>query len=225
MTHNYVITVTSVDRIGIIAAVSKAVLELNGNIDAISQTVMKFIGEDNIEAGYHSELHENTVRDALTGLYNRRHLTGILESETARCLRQPGRNLSLVIMDIDFFKEINDTFGHLAGDAVLKQVARLATERIREADTLARIGGEEFAALLPDTDIQGAFRLAESIRQDIEGAGFRVDNQTRQITISAGAAQWDGIMKNSNDLIRAADENLYRAKSGGRNRVCLDETD
>lgn len=186
----------------------------------ISQSVLKFIDEGNIEAGYHSELHESTIRDTLTGLYNRRHAMAVLETELAKARRDDGYGLALVILDLDFFKDINDEHGHLAGDGVLKQLARIASERIRGGDTLARIGGEEFALILPDTGEHEARGLAEEIRRAVEQATFPIEGEDHRITLSAGVAGWAAGMKRVGDLLSAADGQLYRAKTCGRNRVC-----
>jgi diguanylate cyclase (GGDEF)-like protein len=192
----------------------------DGDHVRISQTVLKFVDEGNIEAGYHSELHESTIRDALTGLYNRRHAMAVLKTETAKARRDPSRQLTIVILDLDFFKEINDEFGHLAGDGVLKRMARLAQERVRASDTFARIGGEEFAVILPDTSPEDAHGIAESIRQSIESETFEVADQQRTVTLSGGIATWSQDMSDMSELLRLADQRLYQAKSSGRNRIC-----
>lgn len=192
----------------------------DGDLVRISQTVLKFVDEGNIEAGYHSELHESTIRDPLTGLYNRRHAMAVLEKEAARAQRDPDYRLALVILDLDFFKDINDEHGHLAGDGILRQLTALAAERVRASDTLARIGGEEFALILPDTSAEQAWELAESIRRSIAGSSFRIGEEDYTITLSAGVATWQPEMDSISELLRAADRQLYEAKSSGRNRVC-----
>jgi diguanylate cyclase (GGDEF)-like protein len=186
----------------------------------ISQSVLKFVDEGNIEAGYHSELHESTIRDTLTGLYNRRHAMAVLETELAKARRDDGYGLALVILDLDFFKDINDEHGHLAGDGVLKKLARIASERIRGGDTLARIGGEEFALILPDTGEHQARGLAEDIRRAVERATFPIEGKDHRITLSAGVAAWASGMTRVSELLSAADGQLYQAKTSGRNRVC-----
>lgn len=186
----------------------------------LGQTVLKFIGESNIEAGYHSELHESTIRDPLTGLYNRRHAMAVLETEVARAQRESGHALALVIFDLDFFKDINDEFGHLAGDDVLRQLSELADGRVRASDTLARIGGEEFALILPGTPVDEARSLAETIRAAVARDAFEVDDERHAITLSAGVAVWTPEMESISELLQAADQKLYEAKSSGRNRVC-----
>lgn len=191
----------------------------DGDHVRISETILKFIDEGNIEASYHSELHENSIRDALTGLYNRRHAMAVLETEIARALREPEYELALVILDIDFFKPVNDEFGHLAGDQVLKNLSEIARQRSRGGDTLARIGGEEFALILPDSSCNEAVEVAESIRRAVEEARFDLGGRPRSITLSGGAAAWSSEMVRIGDLLKAADVELYRAKKQGRNRV------
>lgn len=192
----------------------------DGDLIRISQTVLKFIDESNIEAGYHSELHESTIRDTLTGLYNRRHAMAVLEKELARAQRDEDYDLALVILDLDFFKEINDEHGHLAGDGVLRRLSRIAADRVRASDTLARIGGEEFALILPDTGGDEARQLAETIRQSIESETFQLGEEEHTITLSAGVATWRPGMDSISELLKAADGQLYEAKTSGRNRVC-----
>ena len=192
----------------------------DGDHVRLSQTVLKFVDEGNIEAGYHSELHESTIRDALTGLYNRRHAMAVLKTEVAKARRDKTRHLAVMILDLDFFKEINDEFGHLAGDGVLKKMARIAQERVRASDTLARIGGEEFAVILPDTTTDDAREIGESIRRSIETETFLVGGQQRTVTLSGGIASWSDDIDAMSDLLRLADSRLYEAKSSGRNRIC-----
>ncbi|WP_376691288.1 diguanylate cyclase [Wenzhouxiangella sp. EGI_FJ10409] len=199
--------------------IDRAVLR-DGDHLRISQSVLKFVDEGNIEAGYHSELHESTIRDTLTGLYNRRHAMAVLEKEASRAQRDADYRLALVILDLDFFKEINDDYGHLAGDGVLRQLSAIARERVRGSDTLARIGGEEFALILPDAEAEEARRLADAIRATVEEAGFRIDDEEHIITLSAGVATWQAGMQSISELLQAADRQLYEAKSSGRNRVC-----
>jgi diguanylate cyclase (GGDEF)-like protein len=185
----------------------------------ISQVVLKFIGEGNIEAGYHSELHEHSIRDTLTGLYNRRHAMAVLETEAAKARRDPEHALALVIFDLDFFKDINDEHGHLAGDEVLRTISQIAQKRVRGSDTLARIGGEEFALILPGTPVEEAWQLADDIRASVADTSFEIGGKTHRITLSGGVAGWRHDMAHSRQLLQAADHQLYEAKSGGRNRV------
>ena len=191
----------------------------DGDHVRVSETTLKFIAAGNIEANYHSELHESTIRDPLTGLFNRRHAMAVLETETARATRDENHRLSLALLDIDGFKPINDEYGHLVGDRVLKRLGELAQSRVRGGDTLARVGGEEFALLLPDTRRDEAWRMADDLRARIEAEPFEIGDYRLSITISGGVAEWQRDMRAPEDLLRQADRNLYRAKDRGRNRI------
>ncbi len=157
--------------------------------------------------------------DHLTGLYNRRYLEETLEREFQRTQRR-GINLAVLIMDIDHFKKINDTYGHQQGDSVLCKVASLFQRALREYDTAARFGGEEFIAVIPETSLSEANNIAERIRRSIEEAIFDVEAGIIKITASFGVSAYpaEGILS-ANDLIREADRALYAAKISGRNRV------
>lgn len=161
-----------------------------------------------------TELEKLSLTDALTGLRNKRAFQQRLDEEVARAHRYQLR-LSLLILDVDHFKAYNDTFGHPAGDDLLQQAARLLESHARPSDFLARIGGEEFAVILPGTPAQGAFISAERLRKSIESAIWT----KRRITVSIGLAELSTKLSDSSSLIKAADEALYRAKSQGRNQV------
>jgi diguanylate cyclase len=158
-------------------------------------------------------LDELASLDPLTGLKNRRVFEERLHSEVATALRY-GEPLSLLIADIDFFKVINDTYSHLAGDTILRQVGQLLQQHLRSADLLARFGGEEFVLLLPRTDRTGAAQLGERLRAAVAAA--RPEGVA--ITISVGAATLSGA-RSGPDLLLAADQALYRSKARGRNSV------
>jgi len=191
----------------------------NGDLVKIGRTIFKFIAGGNIESAYHDEIYRLTTVDGLTQVFNRRYFEETVEREISRCHRY-SRQLSLVMVDIDHFKGINDNFGHLAGDHVLKHVASAIKTRIRREDILARYGGEEFALLLPEIDVKGAVALAEKIRKLIEKQKFEFDKQEIPVTISAGVAGLATPSYEAADLVRAADQQLYAAKTDGRNRVC-----
>lgn len=165
-------------------------------------------------------LQSISTLDGLTGIKNRRYFDDRLASEWQLALRnrQP---LSLLLLDIDHFKQFNDQYGHLAGDECLKQVAVLLAETAtRPSDEAARYGGEEFAIILPNTDASGATHVAEGIRRVMETTSFIVDQRAHRITLSIGAACFDNLEgRYPSDLIAAADEALYAAKISGRNRV------
>lgn len=190
----------------------------NGDLIKIGRTIFKFIASNNIEAAYHDEIYRMTTVDGLTQVFNRRYFEDAIERELSRS-RRYARPLSLVLLDIDFFKKINDTWGHLAGDAVLKEVAGTVRSRTRREDVLARFGGEEFALLLPEVDQKGAAQLAEKVRKLVEKHVFKFDGEEIPVTLSAGVATLAKKSEDAHELIRRADEKLYEAKSSGRNRV------
>lgn len=194
----------------------------DGDLVRVSDTTLKFIAAGNIEASYHSELHENTIRDSLTGLFNRRHATEVLKSQIARAAQHPEYRFAMILFDIDFFKQINDRHGHLAGDRVLRQLSEVAQSRVRTADTLARVGGEEFALILPETSVEDAAQVAQALCDRVSNEPFDIDGETVSITLSAGVAEWQSEMQGLEDLLRSADAKLYRAKSKGRNCVVGD---
>lgn len=199
----------------------------DGDQVRIGKSVLKFLDAGSLEAGYLAEMREHAVRDELTGLYNRRHLMDLLAEEVARAQSQPDRHLILVMMDIDHFKEINDLIGHLAGDAVLRQLSRVLHDRVREDDTLGRIGGEEFAMIMPDTTLAQAGEVCERLRKAVCEQPYVIeDGRKIDVSVSMGLASWQANMNAMSDLLRFADQCLYRAKSAGRNRVCAsDELD
>ncbi len=160
------------------------------------------------------ELERLATQDGLTGLKNRRALDEQLTAEYQRALRYK-TPLSLILLDVDKFKSFNDTFGHPAGDEVLKSVGKILGEGVRNIDFAARYGGEEFALLLPSTDAQGALILAERLRAAIENHGWKV----RAITSSFGVATLQPNTKAAAELLKSADEALYQSKESGRNRV------
>ncbi len=164
-------------------------------------------------------LYESSNRDALTGAYNRKHFDERLLGELAYASRHEA-STALLLFDIDHFKKVNDTYGHAAGDAVLRQVSGIAQSRLRAEDVFARIGGEEFAVLLRGVDLKGSTRLAERLRTSISSVPTMFDQVTIPITISIGCASTRCEGAELGDrLIRLADERLYRAKNSGRNRV------
>jgi diguanylate cyclase (GGDEF)-like protein len=190
----------------------------NGDLVKIGRTIFKFIGGGNIEAAYHDEIYRLTTVDGLTQISNRRYFEEALEREISRCNRY-GREMSLVLIDIDHFKQINDSFGHLAGDAVLKALASTIKARIRKEDVFARYGGEEFALLLPEVSLEGGAAMAEKARKLVEAQKFEFDNQRIPVTVSAGVAALSGTQREPADVVRAADAKLYESKSTGRNKV------
>ncbi|WP_375773247.1 GGDEF domain-containing protein [Archangium gephyra] len=191
----------------------------NGDLVKIGRTIFKFIAGGNIEAAYHDEIYRLTTMDGLTQIYNRRYFEEALEREVSRSRRYE-RSLALVMFDVDHFKQVNDRYGHLAGDYVLKQLASALKTRIRREDVFARYGGEEFGMLLPEIDAPGAVQLADKARRLVEKQRFEFDKNVIPVTISLGVAVLAADHRDLEDLKRAADAKLYEAKAAGRNRVC-----
>ncbi|MCG8425273.1 MAG: diguanylate cyclase [Proteobacteria bacterium] len=184
----------------------------------IGAAIFKFLSGTGIEASYYEEIYRMTIIDALTGAHNKRYFIEFLEREIARCSRY-SRPLSLLMFDIDHFKQINDSHGHLTGDYVLRELSRRLLGRIRKEELLARYGGEEFACVLPETDHEGAMHFAEQIRQIVAGEPFQYEGDTFNVTVSVGVSTLTGENLDALAFIKRADTNLYRAKHEGRNRV------
>lgn len=166
------------------------------------------------------ELERLATTDDLTGLCNRRHFLALAEDERRRHAHKY-KPLALLILDIDVFKSINDRFGHDVGDAVICHVANVCREELRGFDILARIGGEEFVTLLPDTTGEQAVMLAERVRQRLEASAFVVDGADVRVTASIGVSEGGAQSECIGDLMKRADQALYQAKREGRNRVRL----
>ena len=170
--------------------------------------------------GLRRELHREAVTDPLTGLYNRRFLMERLRSEVDSLDRYGGA-CSVIMLDLDYFKRYNDTYGHVAGDEVLEQLAEVCRTEARDADVVARYGGEEFTVVLPDTSWREALDAAERIRKAVESAAFE-DEQVLprgRLTVSLGVAGYPEHAETADRLIQMADRALYRAKEAGRNCV------
>jgi two-component system cell cycle response regulator len=184
----------------------------------VGSTIFKFLSGDDVEVQYHEALHRLSITDELTSLYNKRFFLETLDREFAVAKRHL-RSLSLVMFDLDCFKRTNDTYGHVAGDFVLRELATLIKDRIRASDVLCRYGGEEFGLVLPDTSRQGAFDIADLLRQRVADHTFVYQSKVIPTTISMGIAEWIPDWEAS-ELIQKADANLYEAKRKGRNCVC-----
>ncbi|MDQ7833640.1 MAG: diguanylate cyclase [Desulfovibrionaceae bacterium] len=163
-------------------------------------------------------LRELATTDGLTGLLNRRRFMELGEAEIERTKRT-GRPVSLIMFDVDHFKKVNDTRGHDVGDVVLVSLARTAKDALRTVDVLGRLGGEEFAAILPETGLEEAVAVAERLRRAVSGMGLAPNGEPLPVTISLGAVQGQGAGETLDDLLKRADEAQYRAKSAGRDRV------
>ncbi len=191
----------------------------DGDLIKVGRAVFKFLTSGNIETAYHEEIYNLSTTDGLTQLHNKRYLLDNLDLEISRCHRY-GRALSLIILDIDHFKRVNDIFGHLAGDYVLKHMSTAIRANIRKEDMMARFGGEEFVVILPEVDSFGARTCAEKIRMLVETTNFMYDGAKLPVTVSLGVVFCTDEVRDSMELIRRADFQLYEAKRQGRNRVC-----
>ena len=184
----------------------------------VGDTIFKFLSGSDVEAQYHDIIFRMTITDGLTNLANRKQLDALLNDEIPRA-RRHGRDLALLMLDIDHFKNINDSHGHLTGDSVLRSLAAILQKRLRPNDKLGRYGGEEFCAILPETNLQSATKIAEELRALIAAHTFVAEESELRVTISIGAAALaDGMQPD--DLYKRSDELLYQAKRSGRNKVC-----
>ena len=163
-------------------------------------------------------LQELAITDPLTDVYNRRHFWDIVDRELNRAHRY-NASLSLLLLDADHFKQINDTYGHACGDTALVELCELCNQMIRETDYIGRIGGEEFAICLPQADQQEAVALAERIRQGIEASSLESQGKKVSYTVSIGVTELRAEDHSADVLIARADSALYNAKEGGRNQV------
>lgn len=185
---------------------------------AILQTLVHQAETAMDNAWFYEEARRLSLTDGLTGVWNRRHFELRMTEECQRAVRF-GEPFGVVLLDVDHFKRVNDSWGHQAGDAVLVELARRLDLATREVDVLARYGGEEFALILPKTDVEGAFTLASKVRESVAAEPFSFDSGSIQVTISAGTAACPEHGITVSALVGAADEALYRAKGSGRNRV------
>jgi two-component system cell cycle response regulator len=186
----------------------------------IGSTIFKYLSGDDVEAAYLEEIYQLGVIDHLTGVNNRRNFDDACAREFSRA-RRHDRALSLLMIDIDYFKQVNDRFGHPAGDEVLQEVARALASRLGSEETIARYGGEEFAILLPEARAERARRVGEKLRAAVERLEIGAQAKRIPITISVGVAELARDDRSGTDLVRRADEALYAAKHAGRNRVVL----
>lgn len=186
-------------------------------------TLLKFSVSDEVEERFQRRLYESSVRDGLTGLHNRKHFDERLEAEFGFAYRH-GSALSMILVDIDHFKRVNDTYGHQAGDEVLCAVAGCLKQNTRTEDVVARYGGEEFAIVARGITASQAVLFANRMREMIEAVQVPFDHQSISVTISAGVSTYiNGLFPDIESLIAASDRALYMAKETGRNRVVLAE--
>jgi diguanylate cyclase (GGDEF)-like protein len=190
----------------------------SGDYVKVGGSIFKFLQGGNIESLYHEEIYQLTITDGLTQIYNKRYFLEFIEREMGRCHRY-NRALSLIMLDIDHFKKINDTNGHLAGDYVLREMAHLLKARVRKEECFARYGGEEFAIVIPEAGGENARKFAEKIRKMVQDHHFSFESKDITVTLSLGVADMTGDMTEPLQFIKTADNNLYKAKKLGRNRV------
>jgi two-component system, cell cycle response regulator len=199
--------------------VTEHALKDGDKIQVGSTTILKFTFHDSLDETFQRQMYESALRDGLTKVFNKKYFLDRLESEFAYAVRHK-TPLSLVMFDIDHFKKINDTYGHLAGDYALATLANLVSATIRQEDVFARYGGEEFAVICRGVDLVGGAAFGERIRRMVQAQTFEYQETKLNITVSIGvAAVTDVGMREHQELIAAADEALYAAKRGGRNRV------
>lgn len=187
------------------------------------KVVLKFISKFNIvEAQYHKEQFDVSNMDPLTRVFNRKYFVEALKQEFNRAQAKGDRHLSLLMFDIDHFKQINDKHGHPAGDYVLQTLCSILDKKVtREEDIFARVGGEEFCILLPTATAQAAQAIAERIRKTVEQFNFVHEGSKIPVTISVGVATYIATIKTPDDFYKKADQALYRSKEGGRNKVTV----
>ena len=192
---------------------------VDGDLVLIGNTILKFISGSNVESIYHKEIYKLATIDGLTQVYNKAFINERLAEEFRRSRRYQ-RDLSLVMFDFDHFKSINDDYGHPTGDYILKQTASIIMKNMRKEDIFGRFGGEEFTIIFLETPNEAAVKIAEKFRKLIEQEVFRFEGHELKVTVSMGVASMNGQLTSQRELLKLADQALYRAKSEGRNRVC-----
>jgi two-component system cell cycle response regulator len=193
----------------------------DGDYLRVGNSIYRYLAGGNIEAEYHEEIYRLTILDGLTQIHNQRYMSEFLEREVVRSQRH-ARPLSVLMIDLDRYTNINDSFGHLCGDFVLRELTNVIRSSVRKEDLFARYGGEEFVLVLVETDRDEAVLVAERIRQSVADHEFQFESRPVSITISIGIACMTGEMDATPAaLLRTADENLYEAKRTGRNKVVL----
>jgi diguanylate cyclase (GGDEF)-like protein len=192
----------------------------DGDYIRVGNCIYKFLTGGNIEAHYHEEIYRLTIVDGLTDIHNQRYLLEFLDRELARSIRH-SRPLSLLMFDIDRFKAVNDQYGHLCGDFVLREMSHRIMGQVRREDLFARYGGEEFCLVLVETRLAEAAEVAERVRSSVAVQPFKFEGEELPITVSVGVAGSGGgeTGLTAAELVRRADERLYKAKNAGRDRV------
>lgn len=191
----------------------------DGDLLQIGGTVFHFLEGIGIQSNIYAQMIHLTRVDLLTGAYNKAHF-GVSLEDWINLSKRHTQSLALIVFDIDHFKKVNDTYGHLVGDAVLKQVAERVLHRVRKGDVFCRNGGEEFALILPETRKDSAVQFAEELRHEIAKEPFLCQDISLSVTISLGVAEYQKGMTKV-DFEGAADRAMYAAKHTGRNRVMV----
>lgn len=203
--------------------VDKAFLKEGDQVQVGSQTIFKFHLQEEVEKKFLNDLFTAATKDFLTNLFNKRYFLERFSDEFFHYQRHGGK-LSVLVIDIDHFKKVNDTYGHLAGDLALQKVAHYLVSNTRKDDMVARFGGEEFVIFMRDCDPEQAHTLAEHLRVGVSTLKIQTAEATFQVTISIGVATLTEQTKTRfakfENLLQEADTQLYKAKSGGRNKVC-----
>lgn len=200
--------------------IEKPTVLRSGDRFQVAGVHFKFLHERDPEHAYYETIYHLVTRDGLTEIYNKRKYDEEAEREFARALRHE-RPLSLIMFDLDDFKDINDSYGHLCGDFVLKQVTQTARELLRPEQVFARVGGDEFVILTPETGLDGARKLAEKLCRKIDSLDYTYSEFSVNVSCSFGVASLEHGMSEPNDLYDAADQELIAAKRNGRNQVSV----
>jgi two-component system cell cycle response regulator len=199
--------------------VSERQLQDGDKLQVGSTTILKFTFHDSLDETFQRQMYESALRDGLTKVFNKKYFLDRLQSEFAYAIRHK-TPLSLVMFDLDHFKKINDTYGHLAGDYALATLANVVSQTIRQEDVFARYGGEEFVVICRGVDLVGAAAFGERIRRMVAAQLFDYQGTQLKVTVSVGvAAVTDMGMREHQELVGAADKALYEAKRNGRNQV------
>lgn len=189
----------------------------NGDLIRAGGAIFKYIAGGNVEALFHEEIYRLTIFDGLTGIANKRYYLDFLDREVARALRY-GSRVALAFIDVDHFKSVNDLHGHPAGDSVLQRIAQVIARAVRREQLFARVGGEEFALVLPEVALAEVEDFCEKVRRMVENERYPFDDGNGRVTISIGYASMDG-RSSREELVHAADHALYTAKHAGRNCI------
>ena len=201
--------------------ITQAELLKKGDIVKLGAICLKYIPKGDPERLTYDKLNRDANTDGHTGCYNKTYFNNMLELHVKKS-RLKGSPLSLIVFDLDHFKNLNDTYGHNAGDFVLKELAELIRQNgtRKNHDFFARYGGEEFCLLLPETNLKQAFEIAERMRQLVEEHEFVYDDKRLPVTASLGVADYREGVFSGNDLFRRADKAVYKSKEDGRNKAC-----